>query len=101
MRFDLETMGSDELPQTARYDNPAVQDGRIDGLCIYFNAVFDDAIVIETSPVGQLTSWTMMMYRVPGFEVREGQRIEYDLDIQDILDDSTWRLAWRTPVAAA
>src|SRR5688572_11761239 len=96
-KFDLETMNANELPKQIQYANTASRDGKLHGLCIYFKALFDDDIVIETSPIGQLTSWTMAMYRIETVEVRKGQRIEYDLQIGDFMDDMTWRLNWREP----
>ncbi len=97
MRFDLETMRADDLPRSISYENTAVRGGRVDGLCIYFKALFDDDVAIETSPVGQLTSWTMTMYRLPAAQVQPGQTLRYRLEIESILDDRSWRLAWHEP----
>lgn len=94
LSFDLETMGRDDLPKRVVYQNTAERDGVVDGLCIYFRAIFDDAIVLETSPLGPRTSWTMRMYRVEGMPVRKGQRVSYELGIKHARNDDTWTLNW-------
>jgi protein arginine N-methyltransferase 1 len=98
MSFDLETMEEDEVPRRLRYRNTAVRDGRIDGLCIYFKAIFDDDLAIETAPTGPVTSWAMLMYRMEQTKVTQGEMVEYELEIESILNDCTWAFTWLRPL---
>ena len=50
---DLETMKESDLPKTLGYRRNIVRDGRLDGFCLYFNAMFDDDINFSTSPRGK------------------------------------------------
>lgn len=101
IRFDLEVMNEDDIPKRLHYNNIAVRDGRIDGLCIYFKAIFDDEIFIETAPTAPVTSWEILLYRMEQSTVVRGQAIEYELEIESILDDSTWAFTWLRPQAEA
>lgn len=97
IRFDIETMNEDDIPKRVRYRNTAASDGRIDGLCIYFKASFDDEIAIETAPTAPMTSWAMLMYRMEQTRVGRGETVEYELEIESILDDRTWAFTWIRP----
>ena len=99
IRFDLEVMAEDDIRKQVHYRNIAVRDGRIDGLYIYFKAIFDDEITIETAPTGPVTNWAMLLYRTEQLDVVRGEAVEYDLEIQSILNDSTWAFTWIRPHA--
>jgi protein arginine N-methyltransferase 1 len=100
MSFDLETMEEDDVPNRVRYDNIAARDGRIDGLCIYFKAIFDDDLAIETAPTGPVTSWAMLMYRMEQTPVAQGEAIAYELEMGSILNDGAWAFTWLRPQAS-
>jgi protein arginine N-methyltransferase 1 len=98
-RFDLEAMNEGDLSKRVCYRNTADQDGRIDGLCLYFKAFFDDEVSIENSPMGLANHWALRMFRIEATEVGRGDVVEYDLEIDSFIDDSTWALTWLQPKA--
>jgi len=97
MEFDLETMNESDLPRSAHYENTAVRDGRIQGLCVAFRTHFDDQTDLEVFPAGKQTNWSFAMFRLEEHTVRMGQRIEYDIEFGDVRDYLTWRLTWVEP----
>jgi protein arginine N-methyltransferase 1 len=99
MSFDLETMEEGDIPRFLRYENVAAREGRIDGLCIYFKATFDDDLAIETTPTGHVTSWAMLLYRMEQTWVTKGEAVAYDLAIESILKDDAWAFTWLRPQA--
>jgi type I protein arginine methyltransferase len=94
MRFDLETLEEDEIPHKAHYRNSAVRDGYVDGLWFYFKADFDEEISINSSPDAPPNHWTQLIYRLERERVKQGDVLEYELDIRSLLDDNTWTLTW-------
>lgn len=94
MQFDLETVEASDFPGKVHYRNVAIRDGHVDGLWFYFNAGFDEQISLNTSPDGPPTHWPPTIYRLEQEKVRQGDILEYELDIRSLLDDSTWTLTW-------
>lgn len=94
MTFDLETMNEGDVPESVHYENTAIRDGRIHGLCVGFRAHFDDELSFEAMPIGTQTNWRMTMFRLEECDIRKGQRIIYDLSFGDIRDYETWSLSW-------
>jgi protein arginine N-methyltransferase 1 len=94
MSFDLETMEEGDIPRHVRYENVAARDGRIDGLCIYFKAIFDDDLAIETTPTGHVTNWAMLLYRMEQTWIARGETVAYELAIESILNDDAWAFTW-------
>jgi protein arginine N-methyltransferase 1 len=99
IRFDLETMNQDDIPTRIAYRNTAVRDGRIDGICIYFKAFFDQEVIIDSSLSGMTTNWGRYMYRIEATGVNAGEAVEYDLEIGSLINDGTWALSWLEPKA--
>jgi protein arginine N-methyltransferase 1 len=93
MQFDLETINEGDLPTRIHYQNPAIRDGNVDGLWIYFKTFFDNEVSIDGSPETP-SHWAKKIYRIERDLVSRGDVIKYDLDIKSILDDNTWSLTW-------
>jgi protein arginine N-methyltransferase 1 len=93
MSFDLETMSADDLPKLVRYENTAVRDGRLDGLYLYFEAMFDDEIRIDTHPRRGRTNWEVDLFRLEGRQVKAGDTLAFDLSIRDFANAETWSIA--------
>lgn len=90
MEFDLNTLDSVEsLPRRHRIERTAESDVIVDGLCVWFEAVFDDDTTLTTSPLAPLTSWGNRVIRLDR-EVLAGERVAYDLDLYHLVDASTW-----------
>ncbi|NLA34777.1 MAG: methyltransferase domain-containing protein [Actinobacteria bacterium] len=90
MEFDLNTLESIEaLPRRHRIERTAGSDAIADGLCVWFEAIFDDDTTLSTSPLAPPTSWGNRVIRLDR-EVHAGERIAYDLDLYHLVDASTW-----------
>ncbi|MFZ4721133.1 MAG: hypothetical protein ACOYMR_17025, partial [Ilumatobacteraceae bacterium] len=61
----------------------------VDGTCIWFEAQFDDDIVLSTSPLAPLTSWGNRLYRLDQ-EFTKGQQLRIDVHMDRLLDPNTW-----------
>ena len=96
MQFDLETITNEYKPTRVEYRNAAIGDGRVDGLLLYFNAIFDDEIKIDTNPMNAETSWLPSLLRLERQDVVHGTPVNYDLEMDDVKDYQAWRLNWRT-----
>jgi protein arginine N-methyltransferase 1 len=96
MQFDLETMTNDYKPGRIVYRNRVLEDSRVDGLLLYFNAIFDDEFAIETSPMNSETSWLPALLRIEHQHLPQGTLVEYELDVDDVRDYRSWRLNLRT-----
>ena len=88
--FDLETIKESDLPNTIRYLRTVRRDGRLDGFCLYFKAIFDDEIFFSNSPMSKNTSWAIPLLRVESRECKRGDVVEFGLTIDDIRDPGTW-----------
>ncbi len=91
LRCDLETMERDELPRRVGYERTAVREGWLDGFCVYFKAAFDDALWFETGPKSPRTHWGMLLLRVEPRVVRHGERLRFELSLDDLTDPKSWR----------
>ncbi len=100
MRFDLETMSQEYQPTRIEYQNVAIGEGRVDGLLLYFNAIFDEEFAIETTPMNLETNWLPSLLRLEHQDVEPGMLVKYDLEIDDVRDYQAWRLQWRTARSA-
>lgn len=95
--LDLETAEQATLARDFVYENEAVADGQIDGFYLYFRALFDDDIVIDTAPTQPPTNWSQVLYRVEQTQVRQGETVRYRLQIGSYLHDATWRMTLLKP----
>ncbi len=91
MTFDLRTVREDDLPHTLSFVRPVARSGRLDGLCLYFRARFDDEISLGNAPGDGTTSWQIPFLRVPMRECRLGEAIEFQLRMGDLVAPWTWR----------
>ncbi|GGA36334.1 50S ribosomal protein L11 methyltransferase [Pelagibacterium lentulum] len=89
-KFDLYQAGSDTFGCTWHQQRSIVQDGEIDGYCLYFKTLFDDEIFIQNGPNDRRTSWNCHFIRSEAIPVSKGDRIGVDWDVKDICNVSTW-----------
>ena len=69
------------------------EDGRLDGFTIYFKVKFDDDIHFSTYPLGRNTNWAGHMLRIESKNVQTGQKIEFDMNIENINNPGSWHWA--------
>jgi len=99
---DLETMKETDLPDRFGSRRIVEHEGRLDGYCLYFRAIFDDTISFSTFPFDERTHWGVPLFRVEAQSCRKGDALDYELAIPNVRDPNTWRLAMAgSPVSRA
>ena len=81
---------SHSLPERLQHSRVMKEDGRLDGFAVYFKVKFDDDIHFSTLPLGRNTNWAERMPRVESRNVQKGQKIEFDMNIENISDPDSW-----------
>ena len=90
LEFDLATLESPEaLTREHHIERIASADAIVDGVCVWFDAIFDDETILTTSPLAPNTSWGNRMYRIDR-EVVVGETFAFDVDLKRLVDASTW-----------
>jgi len=92
--FDLGTLTRDAIPRRLNLRKRIIRPGRMDGICLYFKASFDDDISFSTAPTAPKTHWNIPMYRMPGRAYEVGESLEMSVDVPRLADYLTW--TWKT-----
>jgi protein arginine N-methyltransferase 1 len=95
--FDLENVRPGTIPKSFDYRRTIAKAGRLDGLCFYWQAMFDDDIVLDTHPQAEdrPNHWPNLLYRTKAELVSDGQEIEYDIVLQDLTSFLEWSFTRR------
>lgn len=88
--FDLATLTRNAIPRQFHLRKKIARPGRMDGICMYFIARFDDEIYISTAPTAPKTHWTMPLYRMSGRSYGDGESLEMSIDVPKLADHLTW-----------
>ncbi|XXF79203.1 class I SAM-dependent methyltransferase [Myxococcaceae bacterium GXIMD 01537] len=91
--FDLETMKAGSLPQRVQYTRPVVEEGRLDGFCVFYKAAFDAELSFSVSPLRWQNPVPMLLLRVDSREFDRFQSLNLELELPDLSDVASWR--WR------
>jgi type I protein arginine methyltransferase len=83
----LDDIGS--LPTQFEFERIAPVDTLVDGICVWFEAVFDDDNVLTTSPLAPVTSWGNRLYRVDR-ELATGSSLHVHVRMGQLVEPSTW-----------
>ena len=67
--------------------------GHMDGVCMYFKAIFDADITFSTGPQAPKTHWPMLLYRTPACTCDAGEIFELQVEVPDLSDYLGWK--WR------
>lgn len=90
IEFDLATLdGPDALPRHHELERVATSDAIVDGVCVWFEAEFDDSTILTTSPLAPNTSWQNRMYRLDR-EIPQGETLALTVEMERLVDASTW-----------
>lgn len=90
IEFDLAELDSAaSLPRRHTIERVATEDAIVDGVCVWFDATFDDGTVLTTSPLMPNTSWGNRMYRLDR-DVARGETLGLRIDMARLVDASTW-----------
>jgi len=90
IEFDLHTLESmHSLPTRHLVERTADADAIVDGCVIWFEAHFDDATMLSTSPLAAVTSWGNRVVRLDR-EVARGETLRLDVRLGELVEPSTW-----------
>jgi protein arginine N-methyltransferase 1 len=91
--FDLTTLTRAALPRRFSVRKPVRWLGQLDGICIYFRAIFDDEIAFSTGPDAVRTHWPILFYRTPARAYLPGQDFTLEVEVPELSDYLEW--SWR------
>lgn len=90
VELDLHTFDDvDEVATDHVVARTAAADAIVDGACVWFEAIFDDATTLTTSPLATNTSWGNRMFRIDR-EVTAGETLRLHVHLGALVDASTW-----------
>lgn len=97
LEFDLNSpMDETSIPTKLRAQKAVVRDSRIDGLAVFFKAMFDDdELGFSNAPDKQHTNWWNHLYRIPARNLKMGDQVIVSLNIGKLRDPSTWDVGLR------
>ncbi len=94
--FDLMTLGSGaDIERSHSCERVITDAGIVDGFCVWFEAIFDDEVQLNTSPLLPPTSWGNRLLRVPQRHYNVGERLSWNLELRQLSDASSWRAVIR------
>ena len=88
--FDLITLTLDQIPKRFSVSKPIIRRGQVDGVCMYFKAIFDADISFSTGPDFVKTHWPMLLYRTPLCIHRAGETFEVQVEVPDLSEHLGW-----------
>jgi protein arginine N-methyltransferase 1 len=89
--FDLTTLTLDQIPKRFSVSKPVKRRGQVDGICMYFKAIFDDDISLSTGPeTGKTHCWRMLLYRTLARVYCHGEIFAMQVDVPDISEHRSW-----------
>jgi len=95
--FDLMTIESAaDLERSHSCERKITQSGIVDGFCIWFEAIFDEHVRLNTSPLLPPTSWGNRLLRIPERRCEAGDTLSWDLELRQLNDAATWRATIRS-----
>ena len=90
LEFDLHSLADvGELPKHHEAARVATSDAIVDGLCVWFEAIFDEETTLSTSPLAPLTSWGNRVFRIDR-EISKGETLHFHVSMERLIDASTW-----------
>jgi len=97
LTIDLSQLKSEkEIPRSFEVEKRVLEAGMFDGFCLYFNAIFDDEINLDTSPLSTYTHWGNCFFRIETRPCFGGEEINFNVSIPDFLDIKTWKVSINT-----
>lgn len=90
MSVDLETQNEGDLPSSLQFTKTVKQDGRMDGVCLFFEIIFDDEISLSTSPKSTNTHWQIFVFRLESENYRKGDKLRFDWQTENIGEPLSW-----------
>ena len=92
LEFDLNTLESVDFIRTDYVvERTASADMIVDGVCVWFEARFDDETVLSTSPLSPLTSWGNRLFRLDN-NIKMGDQMRLHLHMDQVVDANSWTI---------
>jgi len=88
--FDLTTLTLDQSPKRFSVSKPVIRAGQVDGICMYFKAIFDDDISLSTGPEAAKHCWRMLLYRTPARIYRAGEIFGMQVEVPELSEHRGW-----------
>lgn len=88
--FDLGTLTVDQIPKCFSVRKPVGRRGEVNGICMYFKAIFDDEISFSTGPDAVKTHWPMFLYRTPTRLYEVGEIFQMQVEVPELSDHLCW-----------
>lgn len=96
LSFDLDAMHDQyEIPKSIETAKKVVRSGSMDGLCLYFRAIFDDEINFDTSPLSPRTHWNHPLFRTARKHYAQGETISFTFTMDVPTRRETWSISVR------
>jgi type I protein arginine methyltransferase len=89
--LDLETLRAGSLPKRLELERPVVCSGRMDGLCLFYRAHFDDTLAYDTMPGRPGACAPVMLLRTDSRDFARYETIRLELSLPELADITTWR----------
>jgi len=89
--FDMENMKKESIPKKFKYSRKVLKNCELNGLLVYFNAIFDEEIILTTLPFANKTHWNIPLLRTESINFKEGDTIEIDFEMGDPSDINTYK----------
>jgi type I protein arginine methyltransferase len=96
---DLHEVTLADVPTSVSYSRTALADCSVDGLCVYFEAAFDNEHGFGSSPADPPTHWGSPLLRIPIRDVKAGQIVDVSLALPDIGNPRSW--TWKVDIRDA
>lgn len=93
--FDIEKMDKNSIPDKFSYKRKVKEDCVINGLIVYFNIIFDDEIMLTTSPFVTKTHWNIPLLRTETIKASQGDILEINFEMKDPPDFTTYSWSCR------
>lgn len=90
LELDFKTLDPKTLPHKLSFKKKITNAGRMDGVCLYWIAHFDDELELSTSPLDADNHWGSCFLRSQTQDYDRGTTFEYDWKIDDMSEITTW-----------
>jgi protein arginine N-methyltransferase 1 len=94
LSFDLMGLNSEgDIHRLIEVEKNIIKKGMLDGFCMYFKAIFDEEITLDTSPKSEYTHWGNCIFRIEPRACNGNEKINFTLSFPDLLDIRTWSVS--------
>jgi protein arginine N-methyltransferase 1 len=96
LELDFRSLDPSTLPDRLCVRKRVTTPGRMDGVCVYWTAHFDDELELSTSPLAPHNHWGSWFMRGETQEYDAGTVLEFTWTIGELTEISSWRYTLRT-----